>query len=532
MNWRNPQDVAAVEESARSVYAKSLEPIATRFEFEPPPSASETTGLPLVLLLGNHSSGKSSFVNYLVGETLQRTGIAPVDDSFTIITHGGERIDRDGQAVVTNPTLAWGDLERFGPTLLSHLRLKQRPVPDLEGLALVDSPGMIDAASSKEDRGYDFAGVVRWFAERADVILFMFDPDKPGTTGETIRILTDSLAGLDHKLLLIFNKADRFATMRDFARAYGALCWNLSKAIPRKDLPHVYTTFLPTEHGGDGVATVSNVPLDDFERSRDEVREEVRRAPFRRLDNVISRLYQYTRRLRVHARVLDQLSRERLQHRLGYLAIGTLILVGTALLLGAEWRFVGEGESRWSWIGATLLLGVGALGATFGVYRWDRALRGKNLSLDALFERTYARELTLGDQTDDLRALWASVRDRVRRALEAQGNFPRLRRGDLKAMARVVADEVPRLRAQVSLNGEQARDPALAPRAALPPPRPEPAAPPAAEPAAPAADAKAAPAAEAEAVAADDPERTAPADDAEPPTAAPDAQPTAQADPA
>lgn len=473
MSWRNPQDVAAVEEAARTVYAKSLEPIATRFEFEAPPSASETTGLPLVLLLGNHSSGKSSFVNYLVGDTLQRTGIAPVDDSFTIITHGAEATDRDGHAVVTNPTLAWGDLERFGPTLLSHLKLKQRPMADLEGLALVDSPGMIDAASSKEDRGYDFAGVVRWFAERADVILFMFDPDKPGTTGETIRILTDSLAGLDHKLLLIFNKVDRFATMRDFARAYGALCWNLSKAIPRKDLPHLYTTFLPTEHGGDGAAPGSRVPLDDFERSRAEVREEVRRAPFRRLDNVISRLYQFTRRLRVHSRVLDQLSRERLRHKLGYLLIGTLIVLGTALLVGAEWRFVAEGESRWSWIGATLLAGLGTVAATAGVYRWDKRLRAKNLSLDALFERTYARELTLGDQTDDLRALWASVRDRVRRALEAQGNFPRLRRGDLKAMERVVNDEVPRLRAQVSTEEKRPAQDA-APKAALPGPPPAP----------------------------------------------------------
>lgn len=30
------------------------------------------------------------------------------------------------------------------------------------------------------DRGYDFEGVVKWFAERADVILLFFDPDKPG----------------------------------------------------------------------------------------------------------------------------------------------------------------------------------------------------------------------------------------------------------------------------------------------------------------------------------------------------------------
>ena len=84
---------------------------------------------------------------------------------------------------------------------------------------LVDSPGMIDSPVSKEssfdrgsgafDRGYDFEGTVKWFAERADVILLFFDPDKPGTTGETLSIMTNSLAGMDHKLHIILNKADQ-----------------------------------------------------------------------------------------------------------------------------------------------------------------------------------------------------------------------------------------------------------------------------------------------------------------------------------
>jgi hypothetical protein len=95
------------------------------------------------------------------------------------------------------------------------------------------------------DRGYNFEGVCRWYAERADVILLFFDPDKPGTTGETLSILTNSLVGLDHKLHIILNKADQFHRINDFARAYGSLCWNLSKVIPRKDLPKIHTMCLP-----------------------------------------------------------------------------------------------------------------------------------------------------------------------------------------------------------------------------------------------------------------------------------------------
>jgi len=56
---------------------------------------------------------------------------------------------------------------------------------------IVDSPGMIDSPvssthdggqkrNSSMDRGYNFEEVVKWYAERADVILLFFDPDKPG----------------------------------------------------------------------------------------------------------------------------------------------------------------------------------------------------------------------------------------------------------------------------------------------------------------------------------------------------------------
>lgn len=34
---------------------------------------------------------------------------------------------------------------------------------------------------------------------------------------------------MEHKLNICFNKCDQFSKMHDFARAFGALCWNLSK---------------------------------------------------------------------------------------------------------------------------------------------------------------------------------------------------------------------------------------------------------------------------------------------------------------
>jgi GTPase SAR1 family protein len=218
--------------------------------------------------LGNHSSGKSSFVNYLLNRKVQTAGVAPTDDCFTIIAPGPRDVDRDGPSFIGDPDMGFAGLKSFGPTLIHHTQLKVRTNTAITDFMIVDTPGMIDsplirdsyqqrppsssssfssksALSSSQDeatqqyhrsmvnanmdRGYNFEDVIKWYAERADVILLFFDPDKPGTTGETLSILTNSLQGMDHKLHIILNKADQFKRIHDFARAYGSLCWNLSK---------------------------------------------------------------------------------------------------------------------------------------------------------------------------------------------------------------------------------------------------------------------------------------------------------------
>jgi len=123
--------------------------------------------------------------------------------------------------------------------------MKFLPHPLLKQVTLIDSPGMIDSVG--EGRGYDFAEAVRWFAERADYVLFFFDGEKPGTTGEALKIFTESLTGIDHKLLILMNKVDTFKNIGDFVRTYGTLCWNLAKVIPYKDMPFIYTTFAPVD---------------------------------------------------------------------------------------------------------------------------------------------------------------------------------------------------------------------------------------------------------------------------------------------
>lgn len=372
---------AVLEECLR--LRKSLQPISEQYHGPLEQAAAGNTLYPFVLLLGNHSSGKSSFINYILNRKVQMTGVAPTDDNFTIIGHGEEDIDRSGPAFVGSD-LGFDGLRNFGPVLVNHTQLKVRSDIAVKDFMLVDTPGMIDSPVSRNsieenlmDRGYNFENVCRWYAERADVILLFFDPDKPGTTGETLSILTNSLVGFDHKLLIILNKADQFRRIHDFARAYGSLCWNLSKVIPRKDLPRIHTMCLPshaltqqpsevvpnsddappsptaiTTTATTATATVGHTPSNnnsgksffdqgilDLEEGRTEVIREAFNAPKRRVDNEISRLYENVTALNMHLHIVDEIARlyhdELWRARLwsfGSLALSVGAMVGVHML--------------------------------------------------------------------------------------------------------------------------------------------------------------------------------------------------------
>ncbi|TDH67407.1 uncharacterized protein CCR75_005469 [Bremia lactucae] len=283
--------------------------------------------VPMVLVLGNHSSGKSTFINYMLGQNVQKTGRAPTDCTFTVLVGGAREERLDGAALVRHAQFGFNDVERlFGHEFVSQIELKVvagSELLDKSGLMIVDSPGMIDPPGTSldrtdEDRGYDFKRVVHWFADRADVILVMFDPDKPGTTFETLDVLTKSLQGMTSKVLLILNKVDDFETVHDFGRAYGALCWNLSKVIRRKDLPTIYTMYVPQEKRiAPSTSVIEQIPLNvsnmlahEFDGIRGEVIREVERAPDRATDNILNLLKATTVRLKMHMTLIEACKKE------------------------------------------------------------------------------------------------------------------------------------------------------------------------------------------------------------------------------
>ena len=196
-------DTVEYEKRVAKLYRR-FAPVARRYHYTFSRPSVTVGGTPGILFLGNHSSGKSSLVNELLGgSAVQDTGVAPTDDGFTVLMYGDVERDVCGPAVLEVLPEEFRALEAFGPALLQHLRVKVRNRELLRGVNLVDSPGMIDAAEGASARDYDFAGVVRRLAEICDLVFFLFDPEKPGTTGETVNVFAQSLRGMEFKLRVL-----------------------------------------------------------------------------------------------------------------------------------------------------------------------------------------------------------------------------------------------------------------------------------------------------------------------------------------
>lgn len=444
-----------------STLHSSIMPLNDQYHGPLPKHSDRNTALPFVFLVGNHSSGKSSFVNYVLGRNVQMAGVAPTDDCFTVIAPGEEDIDQDGPALIGDPDIGFSQLRQFGPTLIHHTALKVRSNVNNTGFMMVDSPGMIDSPVSNHnpntenspimDRGYDFPGVVRWFAERADIVLLFFDPDKPGTTGETLSILLSSLSGIDHKLLIVLNKADQFHKIHDFARAYGSLCWNLSKVIPRKDLPKIFTMCLPVDHRqqsrSSSSATTSASTLADLQHTRDDVVTEVMKAPKRRIDNVITHLHSSVHQLLMHARILDDV-RTRYRNILWYCYKQQLGIALTGVgVTGSLGFYTSLPMEYTSGIGITSLLSLVLLHSFHRtkLQNLERDLISRH-QLALSFQRTHAREVHGADE------FTTSIWQRIRKPLELMfanvglRNVPAMEDGYVEELTLILDEKIPRLR--------------------------------------------------------------------------------------
>lgn len=321
------------------VVAKTLSPIAHEYNYTDTRLENNIKWKPIVLILGNYSSGKSTLINELLGTEVQQTGQAPTDDSFTVLTHGdGSVATRDGKVLLNDEQYPFASLRKHGSRFSSHFRLKTVPSDLLESLAIIDTPGMLDSVAEK-DRGYNYQEVIGTLAEMADLILVLFDPHKAGTVRETYHSLRDTLpkATYEDRVLFVLNRIDECSNLNDLLRVYGTMCWNLSQMTGRKDIPHIHLTYSPK------VVDDTNGPrfLPLLENQRSVITAAIKRAPTNRLDNLVSYVENHGRKMTMLLSVLKGFSALRRKYLFKVWMVGII----AAVLLGfaSYWAVVNMG---------------------------------------------------------------------------------------------------------------------------------------------------------------------------------------------
>ena len=103
------------------------------------------------------------------------------DDSSRSITTDDIRASGllvKGNTLTVTPNLPFSSLSQFGSAFLNHFVGSSSSSPLLKRITFIDTPGVLSGEKQRINRTYEFSQVSKWFADRSDLILLLFDARK------------------------------------------------------------------------------------------------------------------------------------------------------------------------------------------------------------------------------------------------------------------------------------------------------------------------------------------------------------------
>ncbi|KAG7154284.1 EH domain-containing protein 4-like 2 [Homarus americanus] len=241
---RHLQMCESVLEGLKVVYKNKVLPLESHYKFEdfhsPPLNDTDFDAKPMILLVGQYSTGKTTFIRYILEKDFPgiRIGPEPTTDSFVVVMYNEREGIIPGNALVVDPKKPFRPLSKYGNTFLNRFQCSHVSSNVLKGLTVVDTPGILSGEKQRVDRGYDFHSVLEWFAERVDRIILLFDAHKLDISDE-FRCFLERLRGQHDKIRIVLNKADMI-DHQQLMRVYGALMWSLGKILNTPEVERVY----------------------------------------------------------------------------------------------------------------------------------------------------------------------------------------------------------------------------------------------------------------------------------------------------
>ena len=305
---KEPEVFDSVAEGLQSIYRMKLLPLEEHYKFHdfhsPQLDDPDFDAKPMILLIGQYSTGKTTFIRYLLEQDFPgiRIGPEPTTDRFIAVMSGDQDGVVPGNALVVDSKKQFRPLTKFGNAFLNRFQCSTLSNSVLDSLTIIDTPGILSGEKQRLDRGYDFAGVLEWFAERVDRIVLLFDAHKLDISDEFKRAI-DAVKGYDDKIRIILNKAD-MVDHQQLMRVYGALMWSLGKVLITPEVARVY------------IGSFWDNPLHfDMNRKLFELEEQdlfndlqslPKNAALRKLNDLIKR----ARLAKVHAYIISHLKKE------------------------------------------------------------------------------------------------------------------------------------------------------------------------------------------------------------------------------
>ncbi len=160
----------------------------------------------LVAVMGEFSSGKSSFVNAFIGADVAPTGITPTTATINMLKYGRERAGRvvyrdntsreiPGDSLSTSLS----EIDDHEARRVQHVEILM-PNEALERVNIVDTPGLNSILPEHE-------AVARTFLQRADAVVWLFTANQAGKTTEKRAL--DSIREQGVRVLGVLNKIDQ-----------------------------------------------------------------------------------------------------------------------------------------------------------------------------------------------------------------------------------------------------------------------------------------------------------------------------------
>jgi tetratricopeptide (TPR) repeat protein/GTPase SAR1 family protein len=162
----------------------------------------------LVTVMGEFSSGKSSFVNAFIGADVAATGITPTTATINVVKYGHTRCGRIHGRDGTVRELAWDELHphlrALTPAAAAEIDRVEicLPLEHLTKVHLVDTPGLNSILPEHEE-------TARAFIARADAVVWVFTAGQGGKASE--RKALDAIRAQGKRVLGVLNKQDQLS---------------------------------------------------------------------------------------------------------------------------------------------------------------------------------------------------------------------------------------------------------------------------------------------------------------------------------